>query len=142
MADAVLSRIDHTDVFIAVAAVADYTPEVAHAQKLKKSAEGLTLTLKPTVDILATVAARANAPFCVGFAAESQDVERLAEEKRKRKHLPLLIANRAQDALGSDDNEVTLLDDSGAHRLPRMDKLSLARRLVDEIARRMRATPR
>jgi phosphopantothenoylcysteine decarboxylase/phosphopantothenate--cysteine ligase len=97
----------------------------------------LTLTLKPTVDILATVAARANAPFCVGFAAESHDVDRQAEEKRKRKKLPLLIANRAQDALGSDANEVTLLDDAGAHPLPRMDKLALARRLVAEIAQRL-----
>jgi phosphopantothenoylcysteine decarboxylase / phosphopantothenate---cysteine ligase len=137
MADAVLSRVDRQDVFIGVAAVADYTPEVIHEQKLKKSANALTLTLKPTVDILATVAARANAPFCVGFAAESQDVERLAEEKRKRKKLPLLIANRAQDALGNDANEVTLLDDAGAHPLPRMDKLTLARRLITEIAQRM-----
>ena len=87
-------------------------------QKLKKTADRLTLTLKPRVDILATVAARPDAPFCVGFAAESHDVERLAEEKRKRKKLPLLIANRAQDALGSDANEVTLLDADGALRCP------------------------
>ena len=136
MADAVLSRVDRHEVFIGVAAVADYTPEVTHEQKLKKSKDALTLTLKPTLDILATVAARANPPFCVGFAAESHDVERFAEEKRKRKKLPLLIANRAQDALGNDANEVTLLDDAGAHPLPRMDKLALARRLVTEIARR------
>ena len=136
MADAVLSRVDRHDVFIGVAAVADYTPEVTHEQKLKKSKDALTLTLKPTLDILATVAARANPPFCVGFAAESHDVERFAEEKRKRKKLPLLIANRAQDALGNDANKVTLLDDAGAHPLPRMDKLALARRLVTEIARR------
>ena len=142
MADAVMTRVDDSDVFIGVAAVADYTPEVARAQKLKKSAAALTLTLKPTVDILATVAARAHAPFCVGFAAESHDVERQAEEKRKRKGLPLLIANRAQDALGSDDNEVTLLDDTGLQRLPRMEKLALARRLVAEIARRLPPTAR
>ena len=78
----------------------------------------MTLKLKPTVDILATVAARPNAPYCVGFAAESQDVERLGEEKRRRKKLPLLIANLAQEALGSDVNQVTLLDDAGAHPLP------------------------
>jgi phosphopantothenoylcysteine decarboxylase/phosphopantothenate--cysteine ligase len=93
--------------------------------------------LKPTVDILATVAARPNPPFCVGFAAESQDVVRLAEEKRKRKKLPLIVANRAQDALGNAENEVTLLDDTGAHPLPRMQKLALARRLVEEIAERL-----
>ena len=137
MADAVLARVDGSDVFIGVAAVADYTPGKAHAEKLKKSSDVLTLTLRPTLDILATIAARANAPFCVGFAAESHDVERLGEEKRRRKGLPLLIANRAQDALGSDTNEVTLLDNAGAHRLPRMDKLALARRLVSEIARRL-----
>ena len=64
-------------------------------------------------------------------------VVRLAEDKRRRKKLPLIVANRAQDALGSDANEVTLLDDAGAHPLPKMDKLSLARRLVAEIAGRL-----
>jgi phosphopantothenoylcysteine decarboxylase/phosphopantothenate--cysteine ligase len=139
MAEAVFARIGASDVFIGVAAVADYTPENASAQKLKKSQDPLTLKLAPTVDILATVAARADAPYCVGFAAESQDVEELAEQKRRRKGLSLVIANRAQDALGSDENEVTLLDDAGAHRLPRMPKLALARRLVAEIAQRLPA---
>jgi phosphopantothenoylcysteine decarboxylase/phosphopantothenate--cysteine ligase len=142
MADAVFERVEQSDVFIGVAAVADYTPEIAHERKLKKSADALTVTLKPTIDILATVAARANAPFCVGFAAESHDVGRHAEEKRKRKKLPLLIANRAQDALGSDANEVTVLDDAGAHSLKRMEKLALARRLVAEIARRLPGSAR
>ncbi len=137
MAEAVLGRMDRTDIFIGVAAVADYAPETPSERKLKKSPAMLTLTLKPTVDILATVAARANAPFCVGFAAESHEVLGQAEEKRRRKKLPLLIANRVQDALGSDDNEVALLDDDGAHPLPRMDKLTLARRLVAEIAARL-----
>ncbi len=137
MAAAVTARVGDCDAFIAVAAVADYTPAAPSERKLKKGGAPLTLTLEPTVDILATVAARPDAPFCVGFAAESHDVERHAEEKRRRKRLPLLIANRAQDALGSDHNEVTLLDDAGAHPLPRMDKLALARRLVAEIAERM-----
>ena len=136
MADAVLSRIDGADIFIGVAAVADYTPQSTHDRKVKKSSEPLTLTLQPTVDILATVASRPNAPYCVGFAAESHDVVTQAEEKRKRKKLPLLIANRAQDALGSDANAVTLLDDDGAHALPRMEKLALARALIGEIAKR------
>ena len=73
----------------------------------------------------------------MGFAAESHDVVKFAAEKRRRKKLPLLVANRAQDALGSDANEVTLIDDAGAHPLPRMDKLELARRLVAEIAKRL-----
>ena len=136
MATAVYAHIGACDVFIAVAAVADYTPAAPSERKLKKSGTALTLTLEPTVDILATIAARPDAPFCVGFAAESHDVERHAEEKRRRKKLPLLIANRAQDALGSDLNEVILLDDAGAHPLPRMEKIALARRLVAEIARR------
>ncbi len=137
MADAVFAQVEHCDIFIGVAAVADYTPTVNSELKLKKSDDALTLTLTPTVDILANVAGRAKPPFCVGFAAESHDVERLAEDKRKRKKVPLLIANRAQDTLGCDDNEVTLLDDAGAHRLPRMEKLALARRLVAEIAARL-----
>jgi phosphopantothenoylcysteine decarboxylase/phosphopantothenate--cysteine ligase len=137
MATAVMDRIARCDVFVAVAAVADYTPESASSTKIKKSGEPLTIRLKPTVDILATVAARSDAPYCVGFAAESHDVERHAEEKRRRKNVPLIIANRAQDAFGSDDNEVTLFDDEGAHALPRMDKLALARALVGEIAQRL-----
>jgi phosphopantothenoylcysteine decarboxylase/phosphopantothenate--cysteine ligase len=137
MAEAVMGRIDRAEIFIAVAAVSDYSPETPSDRKFKKSPAVLSLTLKPTLDILATVAARANAPFCVGFAAESHDVLGQAEDKRKRKKLPMLIANRAQDALGKDDNEVALLDDSGAHPLPRMDKLALARRLVGEIAQRL-----
>jgi phosphopantothenoylcysteine decarboxylase/phosphopantothenate--cysteine ligase len=73
----------------------------------------------------------------VGFAAETDDVERNADAKRRGKKVPLIVANRAQDAFGSDDNEVSLFDDAGVHPLPRMGKLVLARRLVAEIARRL-----
>jgi phosphopantothenoylcysteine decarboxylase/phosphopantothenate--cysteine ligase len=147
MYDAVAGSIAGIDLFIAVAAVADYTPVAVAERKIKKDGAPLTLELRPTVDILATIAARSDAPFCVGFAAESHDVAENAEHKRRRKKLPLIIANRAQDALGSADNEVTLIDDMGAHPLPRMDKLALARRLVTEIAARLpvrvgRAEPR
>jgi phosphopantothenoylcysteine decarboxylase/phosphopantothenate--cysteine ligase len=137
MAEAVDSVVKACDIFIAVAAVADYTPAEAHAKKLKKSAQPLTLAMKPTVDILAAVAARPKPPYCVGFAAETNEVIENAEAKRRRKKLPLLVANRAQDTLGQDENEVTLLDDAGAHPLPLMDKLALARRLVAEIAQRL-----
>jgi phosphopantothenoylcysteine decarboxylase/phosphopantothenate--cysteine ligase len=137
MAAAVLDRVAQSDVFVAIAAVADYTPVQPSGRKLKKRDAPLTIALQPTVDILATVAARADAPYCVGFAAESHDVLENAEAKRRRKKLPLLVANRAQDALGSDDNEVTLLDDAGMHPLPRMDKRALGRRLVQEIAARL-----
>jgi phosphopantothenoylcysteine decarboxylase/phosphopantothenate--cysteine ligase len=141
MADAVLSRLDGKHVFIGVAAVADYTPERSQDRKIKKSSADLTLTLKPTTDILAAVAARERPPYCVGFAAESHEVLAHAEEKRRRKRLPLLIANRAQDALGSDTNEVALLDDAGVHQLPRMNKLAVARTIVGEIAKRLPQAP-
>jgi phosphopantothenoylcysteine decarboxylase/phosphopantothenate--cysteine ligase len=137
MAAAVDSAVASVDVFIAVAAVADYAPAEARTTKLKKSEQPLSLVLKPTPDILAAVAARPKPPFCVGFAAETDDVNVNAEAKRRRKKVPLLIANRAQDAFGRDENEVTLLDDSGAHPLPKMGKLTLARRLVAEIATRI-----
>jgi phosphopantothenoylcysteine decarboxylase / phosphopantothenate---cysteine ligase len=137
MAGAVDSEVAAAQIFIAVAAVADYTPAEVQASKLKKNGERMTLALKPTSDILAAVAARPKPPFCVGFAAETDDIVRNAEAKRRSKKVPLLIANRAQDAMGSDENEVTLLDERGAHPLPRMDKLALARRLVAEIASRL-----
>lgn len=137
MARVVASQLAGQDVFIGVAAVADYAPAIVATEKLRKNGSAIVLTLQPTVDILATVAAMAQPPFCVGFAAESHDVEARAEAKRIRKKLPLLIANRAQDAIGSDHNEVTLLDNTGAHPLPRMGKLELARRLVGEIAARL-----
>jgi phosphopantothenoylcysteine decarboxylase/phosphopantothenate--cysteine ligase len=142
MAEAVLARVDSTDIFVAVAAVADYTPAKVSERKIKKSGAPLSISLEPTVDILATVASLPKPPYCVGFAAESHDVVAHAEEKRKRKKLPLVVANRAQDALGADDNEVTLIDAHGAHPLPRMGKLALARRLVTEIASRLSATGR
>jgi len=137
MSQAVMTRVADHDVFVAVAAVADYMPAQRSERKLKKTSEALTLTLKPTTDILAAVAALPRPPFCVGFAAESHDVVENADAKRRRKKVPLLVANRAQDAFGRDDNEVVLLDDAGRQALPRMDKLALARTLVAEIARRL-----
>ena len=137
MATAVDAEVAGAQIFIAVAAVADYTPAEVQTRKLKKDGKPMTLALKPTSDILATIAARPKPPFCVGFAAETDDVVQNAEAKRRSKKVPLLVANRAQDAMGSDQNEVTLLDERGAHPLPRMDKLALARRLVAEIASRL-----
>jgi phosphopantothenoylcysteine decarboxylase/phosphopantothenate--cysteine ligase len=137
MASAVDAEVARADVFIGVAAVADYAPATPQKSKIKKTAAPRSLALKPTVDILARVAARPKPPFCVGFAAETSDVSANAEAKRRKKKLPLLIANRAQDAFGRDENEVALLDARGAHPLPRMTKLALARRLVAEIAQRL-----
>ncbi|MEO6146249.1 MAG: bifunctional phosphopantothenoylcysteine decarboxylase/phosphopantothenate--cysteine ligase CoaBC [Sulfuriferula sp.] len=135
MAQVVERTADHADIFISVAAVADYRPAVYTAQKIKKSERTLTLDLLPNEDILMRIANRADAPFCVGFAAETDNLLEHGEAKRQRKNLPLLVVNRAQDALGSDNNELLLLDDRGKHLLPHADKLTLARQLIAHIAR-------
>jgi phosphopantothenoylcysteine decarboxylase / phosphopantothenate---cysteine ligase len=134
MWDAVQAHVSSADIFIGVAAVADYTPANPAAQKLKKTNASLTISLTPTIDILAHVAKLPKAPFCVGFAAESENVEAYAQEKRLRKGIPLIVANRAQDALGSDANAVTLIDKAGAHVLALGSKLSVARLIVAHIA--------
>ncbi|MGZ8197143.1 MAG: bifunctional phosphopantothenoylcysteine decarboxylase/phosphopantothenate--cysteine ligase CoaBC [Burkholderiales bacterium] len=134
MLGAVKQRVANADVFVSVAAVADYTPRKVSEQKIKKSEANLTLELVPTTDILAYVAGLPKPPFCVGFAAESEKLSEYAESKRKRKKLPLLAANLAQDAIGADESEITLFDDNGAHPLPRGPKEALARQLVAHIA--------
>jgi phosphopantothenoylcysteine decarboxylase/phosphopantothenate--cysteine ligase len=136
MFDAVKRHIDRADIFIGVAAVGDYRPARQSEQKLKKSARNVNIELTPNPDILAHVAALPNAPFCVGFAAESENLLENAEAKRRSKKLPLLVANLVQQAVGSDENELTLLDDNGAHPLPRSSKDALARQLIAHIAKR------
>ena len=121
-------------VFIAVAAVADYRVDAAARQKIKKSAAGMTLHLVATPDILAEVAALPDAPFCVGFAAETEQLATYAEAKRIRKNLPLLVGNLAQGTLGQDSAELILFDSQGQHRLLRADKLTQARHLIRRIA--------
>jgi phosphopantothenoylcysteine decarboxylase/phosphopantothenate--cysteine ligase len=135
MLAAVKQRVSKADVFVSVAAVADYRPAKTSEQKIKKTDRAMTLELVPNTDILAYVAALPKAPFCVGFAAESEKLSEYAEEKRKRKKLPLLAANLAQDAIGADDNEITLFDDDGSHPLPRASKEVVARELVAHIAK-------
>lgn len=122
------------DVFIAVAAVADYRVDTASAHKIKKSDAGLTLNLVANPDILAEVAALPGAPFCVGFAAETERLAEHAEAKRLKKRLPLLVGNLAQDTLGQDAAELVLFDDGGQHPLPRADKRVQARHLISHIA--------
>jgi phosphopantothenoylcysteine decarboxylase/phosphopantothenate--cysteine ligase len=129
MRRAVLAELP-ADVFIAVAAVADYRVDEAAAQKIKKSTDAMTLQLVANPDILAEVAALPNAPFCVGFAAETERLAEHAEAKRLKKKLPLLVGNLAQDTLGQDSAELVLFDDQGQHRLPRADKLIQARALI------------
>jgi phosphopantothenoylcysteine decarboxylase/phosphopantothenate--cysteine ligase len=135
MFDAVKQAVARSDVFISVAAVADYRPKSPSPRKMKKiDGRAVTLDLVETPDILAHVAAMKNAPFCVGFAAESEDLERNARAKRERKKVPLLAANLAQEALGADENEIKLYDERGAHDLGRGAKLELARKLVAHVA--------
>lgn len=132
MRAAVLAELP-ADAFIAVAAVADFRVEAAAAHKIKKRADGLTLRLVANPDILAEVAALPDAPFCVGFAAETERLAEHAEAKRLRKKLPLLVGNLAQDTLGQDTAELVLFDDHGQHLLPRADKLTQARYLIEHL---------
>lgn len=134
MLDAVIQNIKPQDVFISVAAVADYKPAKPSTQKIKKSEQSLTLYLLPTKDILTEVANLSEPPFCVGFAAESENLLQQAEAKRRKKHLPLLVANLVQESMGQDDASVVLLDDAGSHPLPRSEKNEIAQQLLQHIA--------
>jgi phosphopantothenoylcysteine decarboxylase/phosphopantothenate--cysteine ligase len=146
MHDVVLRDAASNDVFIATAAVADWRPANAAAQKIKKQADGTVpefaagVAMVENPDILAAVARLPGAPYCVGFAAESHDLIRHAREKRLRKGVPLMVANLGPATFGADDNQVVLVDEQGERELPRADKLTLARRLVAEIANRRAAT--
>jgi phosphopantothenoylcysteine decarboxylase/phosphopantothenate--cysteine ligase len=125
------------DVFISVAAVADYRVRNPSARKIKKANGHLSLELEENPDILAWVAGQPKPPFCVGFAAESEDLAQNAKAKLARKKLPLIVGNLAQDALGRDDSAITLYDAEGEHPLGRGPKLDLARRLIDHVAARI-----
>jgi phosphopantothenoylcysteine decarboxylase/phosphopantothenate--cysteine ligase len=130
----VKSRLADCDIFIGVAAVADYRPASPAEHKMKKSDQRLTVELVPTQDILSYAAGLPDAPFCVGFAAESRNLDEYAEDKRRRKHIPLLAANLVQNAIGADDNELVLFDDGGRRVLPRAPKLEQARQLIARVA--------
>jgi phosphopantothenoylcysteine decarboxylase/phosphopantothenate--cysteine ligase len=134
MFEAVKKAVPGSDVFFAVAAVSDYRAMNRAAQKIKKGGAGLSLELAENPDILAWVAGQKDAPFCVGFAAESEKLAEHARAKRAKKAVPLLAANLAQHALGADDNDITLFDARGEHALGRASKLELARRLVAHVA--------
>jgi phosphopantothenoylcysteine decarboxylase/phosphopantothenate--cysteine ligase len=147
MRRAVLQALPGTDVFIAAAAVADYRPISVADEKIKKSAETLSLELERTPDILAEVAARPDRPWCVGFAAETRDLADYALDKLRRKQLDMIAANRVdgeQGAFDSDDNELSVFWADGAIELPRQPKAQIARELIaiiaDQFSRR-RAQP-
>ena len=139
MFDAVLPLAPQHAVFVATAAVADWRPATEAAHKIKKDGSGrvpgFEMTENP--DILASVAALPQPPFCVGFAAESQDVARHAREKLRRKRVALVVGNLGPATFGRDDNTLVLVDAQGDRELPTADKLTLARELVREIAKRL-----
>jgi phosphopantothenoylcysteine decarboxylase / phosphopantothenate---cysteine ligase len=135
MYQAVMTNILNQDIFISVAAVADYSPINPRMQKIKKQTTALNIELQPNKDILAEVASLPNAPFCVGFAAETQDLLQHAETKRKAKKLPLLVANLVGDSMGQDEASVTLLDNNGVHALPRASKKVLANEILAHLSK-------
>jgi phosphopantothenoylcysteine decarboxylase/phosphopantothenate--cysteine ligase len=139
MHQAVMAEVAACDVFVATAAVADWRVAAVAKDKIKKVEGGGTPTfgVVENPDILAAVAALAQPPYCVGFAAESGDLLANASAKRRRKNVPLIVANLGPATFGRDDNALTLIDADGARELPRATKLALARRLVAEIATRI-----
>ncbi len=139
MADAVLSRSEQADIFIAAAAVADYTPAEIIDNKIKKKSAQMQLNLVKTIDVVATVAALPDAPFCVGFAAETDDLEAYAKGKLVNKSLDMIAANwvgREQGGFNSDENALSVYWDSGEQQLSSMPKPALAQQLVALIAKR------
>lgn len=140
MFDAVLTAAPGHDVFVATAAVADWRPALSSEHKIKKQSGGPAvpvITLCENPDILAAVARLPTPPYCVGFAAETQNLVALARDKLVRKGVPLIIANLGPATFGHDDNVLTLIDAKDVRELPRANKLVLARSLVAEIASRL-----
>lgn len=137
MHQAVMAHTAQSDLFIAVAAVADWRVRNASHQKIKKNADGSTpaLEFEANPDILADVAALPNGPWCVGFAAETENLHENAQAKRHRKGVDLLVGNLAQQAMHADDTELVLFHENGHDSLPLMEKQQAARELVQAIAR-------
>lgn len=137
MYDAAIAMAPHSDIFIASAAVADYTPVTVADQKIKKHPNAMTIELKPTLDIVASVASLKDKPFTVGFAAETQNVLGYAKGKLEKKNLDMIVANDVSaEGIGfnSDDNAVTLITADAQAELPRASKRQLARHIIAMIA--------
>ena len=134
MLEAVMERVADTDIFIGVAAVADYRPATIEAQKIKKNADSMTLALVKNPDIISRVAALTDGPMVVGFAAETEHLEANGTEKLKRKGLDLLFANKATETFNSDEVTVTALSGHSQQTLGPGSKLNIARLMLDLIA--------
>ena len=143
MFDAVVPQATQYDAFVATAAVADWRPATLSEHKIKKEGKKVapTFELTENPDILAAVAALPRPPYCVGFAAESENLLEHARAKLQRKRVPMIVGNLGPATFGSDDNSLLLVDAQGHRALPadgsRVDKLTLARALVREIAQRL-----
>ena len=139
MYDAVHKYIEDQDVFISVAAVADYKVTNSSPHKLKKenSKDTPTLELEANPDILASVATLPKSPFCIGFAAESEKVLEYAREKRLRKGIPMLIANDVSQAMGKPTNQITIITDDEELSFPEKEKLQVAEEIVQSLARHL-----
>lgn len=136
MYDAVMQRVDESDIFIACAAVADYRVREQAPQKIKKANEVMQLSLTRNPDIVASVAALESPPFTLGFAAETENVEQYAAEKRSRKKLDLIAANRVGGNSGfeNDSNEILVLGENYRQPLALAGKLQIARQLIQIVA--------
>jgi phosphopantothenoylcysteine decarboxylase/phosphopantothenate--cysteine ligase len=139
MHDAVLPLAPLQHVFVATAAVADWRPASYAQRKIKKdgSATAPALALAENPDILAAVARLPKKPYCVGFAAETDDLAKNARDKLARKNVPLMVGNIGPSTFGRDENALLLVDARGERQLPSADKLSLARELVREVSTRL-----
>jgi len=139
MHDAVMATVTGQHLFVAVAAVADWSVADTRLQKIKKSSNDAPpiLQLVPNPDILATVAAMADKPYCVGFAAESENLLQNGVEKRLKKNIPLLVGNIGPDTFGQDCNALMLFDEHGVTQMPTAKKIDLARALIAHIAQRL-----
>jgi phosphopantothenoylcysteine decarboxylase/phosphopantothenate--cysteine ligase len=136
MHDEVMRKVAEYDIFLAVAAVGDYRCQTVAAQKIHKKDAAMQLLLERNPDIAASVGKLSPKPFIVGFAAETEDVVSQAKDKRKRKNMDMIVANRVGGGagMGSDDNEVTVIGADEAVQLPAAPKRKLARQLITMIA--------
>ncbi|WP_374661151.1 bifunctional phosphopantothenoylcysteine decarboxylase/phosphopantothenate--cysteine ligase CoaBC [Inhella sp.] len=136
---AVLPLAPRVNAFVAAAAVADWRPASSAEHKIKKDGSGAVPELRFTEnpDVLATVAALPDAPYCVGFAAESEKLLEHAQAKRLRKRVPLIVANLGPATFGRDTNTLLLVDEAGHRELPLASKDELAEQLIEELARRL-----
>jgi len=143
MLQAVLQRVPSAHIVIGCAAVSDYRPSVVAAQKIKKQSSAMQLALSPNPDILKQLVGLPNAPFMVGFAAETENVEAYAQAKLIDKHLDLIVANqvgRADRGFGGDENAAVVLGQDFRHVLPLQSKLDLAHAIISIIATRFNPT--